>query len=242
MKIGENDRLRGVAALSRTAPARRAEAQARAPAAAVDDTATVLGIPEHELTPKVRQAIFTLMAEVDRLRRELETNKSRIAYLERLADQDSLVPAINRRAFVRELSRMISFAERYGTPSSLLYFDINNMKVINDRYGHAAGDAALTHVAQTLVDQVRESDMVGRLGGDEFGVILANADEAAAMEKGAILVAAIEAGGIEWQGKRIPIGAAFGAYTFHGGHEASEVLNAADRDMYGRKNRDKKGG
>ena len=92
-----------------------------------------MGIPEAEFTPKVRAAIMALMEEVDRLRRELQQTPARIAYLEQLADEDSLPPIANRRAFVRELSRMMSFAERYDTPASVIYFDVNDLKVINDR-------------------------------------------------------------------------------------------------------------
>jgi len=90
----------------------------------IADTAEALGIPVTELTPKVRAAIRGLMAEVARLREELTRSKGRIDHLEKLADQDSLLPIHNRRAFVRELTRAISMTERYGTPSSVIYFDV----------------------------------------------------------------------------------------------------------------------
>ena len=91
------------------------------------------------------------------------------------------MPVANRRSFVRELSRMLSYAQRYGGEISVLYFDVNDMKSINDTYGHAAGDAAIGHVANLLAASIRESDVVGRLGGDEFGIILANAPESEAI-------------------------------------------------------------
>lgn len=68
---------------------------------------------------------------------------------------------------------MIAFTRRYGLPSSVIYFDVNGLKQINDTHGHPAGDAALRHIAEILSKNVREGDIVGRLGGDEFGVILA---------------------------------------------------------------------
>jgi len=116
--------------------------------AAPADSATVMGIPEPELTPKVRQAILTLMQEVENLRSEVERANSRLAHMERLADQDALVPIPNRRAFVREMSRVISYNERYDAVSSLVYLDLNDFKEINDKHGHAAGDAVLMHVAR----------------------------------------------------------------------------------------------
>ncbi len=71
----------------------------------IDDQVSIMGIPEAELTPKVREAIMGLMAEVAAMRRELEANKKELANLAKLADRDSLLPVQNRRAFVRELTR-----------------------------------------------------------------------------------------------------------------------------------------
>jgi diguanylate cyclase (GGDEF)-like protein len=235
MKISGPGASTGPAAIRRTGPAAKA-----APAAAVAprqtaDTAAVMGIPEVELTPKVRSAIMALMQEVDSLRRELERSKQRLLNLEKLADQDSLTPVINRRAFVRELSRVISYTQRYAAISSLIYFDVNGFKAINDTYGHACGDAALMYVVDVLTKNVRDSDVVGRLGGDEFGVILAQADDRQAREKAAQLARAVAAHPLEWEGKRISIEVAYGVYNFKQGENATEALAAADREMYAHK-------
>ena len=235
MKIGETNRVGGAAAVRRTERSPTATSASSSTSGGVPDSAAVMGIPEAELTPKVHAAIMALMEEVGRLRGEIEQSRARISYLEKLADQDSLVPAVNRRAFVRELSRMMSFAERYNASSSILYFDINNMKQINDSHGHSAGDAALVHVGRILAENVRESDVVGRLGGDEFGVILAQADEEAAKEKAMTLAEAIETQAVEWEGGGETLSVAYGAYTFRGGDKPGEALDAADRDMYARK-------
>jgi diguanylate cyclase (GGDEF)-like protein len=141
----------------------------------------------------------------------------------------------NRRAFVRELSRMISFTERYGGVSSLIYFDVNGLKTINDRYGHSAGDALLVHVARILTENVRGSDVVARLGGDEFGVLLAQAEEDKANIKAAALAKALEDSSFAWQGQAIQVHAAFGVYSFEGGVDVKTALDAADRAMYERK-------
>ena len=138
--------------------------------------ASVLGIPESEFTPRVRDAIMGLMSEVDSLRRELGDTRKRLDEVEKSADQDGLLPLLNRRAFVRELTRYIAFTGRYNTPASLIYFDLNHMKKVNDTHGHAAGDAVLKHFSEVLQTQVRDSDSVGRLGGDEFGVLLSHAN------------------------------------------------------------------
>lgn len=206
-----------------------------APTRDIADVASVMGIPSHELTPKVTEALVGLIAEVDNLRQELARKDARITQLEHLADQDTLVPVANRRAFVREMSRIMSFAERYGAESSLIFFDVNGLKQINDTFGHAAGDAALFRIATTLAESVRGSDIVGRLGGDEFGVLLVQADEKAAIAKANRLVEEIAARPLEWNGAAIPLRLAFGTFTFNGGENARDALEAADRAMYAQK-------
>lgn len=227
----------GVSSASPAAPAAPSEGARPASAAGVQpvDQATILGIPETELTPKVKGAIEKLLFEVQRLREELEQAKRRMSHLEELADRDTLTPVLNRRAFVRELSRVMSFAERYGATSAVIYFDVNNLKQINDSYGHAAGDAALTHVASVLTSNIRESDIVGRLGGDEFGVILVQADPTEAQTKATLLGEAIVARPLLWDDVSLQVGASFGMQILTPGQEALEAIEAADREMYRQK-------
>ncbi|HTQ33949.1 MAG TPA: GGDEF domain-containing protein [Stellaceae bacterium] len=169
------------------------------------------------------------------MRRELDDARARIAQLERLADEDSLAPIANRRAFVRELGRMIAFTRRYGPPSSVIYFDVNGMKQINDTHGHPAGDAALRHVADVLRKNVRESDIVGRLGGDEFGVILAQTSQDQASAKATALAQAISAAPFLWGRTPITVSAAYGVYSFTGTDDAQVAIEAADKAMYKQK-------
>lgn len=190
------------------------------------------GIDEAELTPKLRQTLLSLMAESAELRRQLHEARSRIASLEKLVDEDPLMPVCNRRAFVRELSRMMAFAGRYGLPGSVVYFDVNNLKQINDAYGHAAGDAALMQVARILVESVRTTDVVGRLGGDELGLLLVRTDKVLAEAKAKELAALIGNRPLLWHGQSVPLSVAFGVYAFLGGENATDVLDAADRQMY----------
>jgi diguanylate cyclase (GGDEF)-like protein len=216
-------------------PVATVEGDARIQGAKPVDQATFLGLSEAELSPNVKAALMALLDEVARLREELEHTRKRIQHLERVADEDAMLPIANRRAFVRELSRVISYSERYGTPGSVLYFDLNGMKNINDRYGHPAGDEALRHFAQILVENTRDSDTVGRIGGDEFGVILAQADEAQAREKAESLVTVLAATPMRWEGHAIPLSCAIGLHQFTGKHSADEALSKADANMYDEK-------
>lgn len=231
----------------RTAPtrsARKADAtiaagEATAPRR-IDDTVQVFGIPPEQMTERVQHAIMSLMQEVESLRAELDKTSRRLREMEDVADTDSLLPIPNRRAFVRELNRMISFAERYGTPSTLMFIDLNDMKEINDKYGHETGDKALFHVARLLADNVRTTDVIGRLGGDEFGVILAQADETVGTEKAQSLADLIAANPMQLDGKTVAMSLAFGTYTFRSGDKPDDALNKADEAMYAHK-RDMKG-
>ena len=178
------------------------------------------------------ESIQRLAEENVQLRREIDELRERLGHMERLADQDPLAPIPNRRAFVRELNRVIAFTQRYKARSSLVFFDINGFKRINDSYGHAAGDKALLHVAQVLLKGVRESDIVGRLGGDEFGVILVLTDARLADEKARQLAQSIEKHPFLFSGMQHRLSVAYGVTTFSGGESVSDVLAAADRAMY----------
>jgi diguanylate cyclase (GGDEF)-like protein len=237
MDIQDTKPVRGPAPAGKAAARRAVDSTGAVEAAAGVDPLTLAGIGEAELTPKLRQAIMGLLAEVDQLRRELGEARARIGYLERLADEDPLMPVANRRAFVRELTRMMSFTRRYGSAASVVYFDINNLKQINDRLSHAAGDAALLQVARILADNVRNSDVVGRLGGDEFGVLLVQTDQALAEQKAGQLAAAVAAHALQWQGQSIALGVSYGVYSFNGGENAGDAIDAADRAMYAAKRR-----
>src|SRR5215469_4100243 len=215
--------------------ARRAEAVPPAPAVAAPVSATILGIPEGEFTPRVRDAVMKLMGEVESLHQELARAKSRLEDAERAADQDHLLPVLNRRAFVRELTRHISFSARYGTPASVVYLDLDGFKLINDTYGHAAGDAVLSHVAETLSQHVRESDVVGRLGGDEFGIILTHANQEQANRKAQSLLETLSANPAIYNGQSLPVGVSWGAFELHASENAETAMARADEAMYSRK-------
>jgi diguanylate cyclase (GGDEF)-like protein len=236
MQIRDTKPVGGTAAVRTVETARRTTggeaAGPTAPAAEPRETVSLAGIPEAELTPHVRQALLALMSEVHELRRQLDEAKGRIGYLERLADEDALIPIANRRAFVRELSRMMAVAQRYGTPASVIYFDLDGLKRINDTLGHAAGDAALQHCSRVLVESIRTSDFVGRLGGDEFGVILVQTDQETASKKAASLAETIAARPLVWQGQEIALSVSWGVHSFTGSEDVDGALDAADRAMY----------
>jgi len=233
MKVQRNTPLRATRAVAQAAYSRRVEGGPSLDTVAA--SASVLGIPEDEFTPRVRDAIMGLMSEVDSLRRDLNQARSRLDEVEKAADQDGMLPLLNRRAFVRELTRYISFTDRYNTPASLIYFDLNHLKKTNDSLGHAAGDAVLAHFAQVLSAHVRESDSVGRLGGDEFGVLLSHANQEQAQRKADVLAKALEASPTRWNGNAIPVSFAYGAFELKSGDNPDIAMARADQAMYEQK-------
>lgn len=199
------------------------------------DSAAFLGLTDADLTPPVQAALGQLFAEIEELRQEVTRLKAHLAEAEDLADTDVLTPLLNRRAFVRELARNLSFVQRYGTPASLVYFDLDGFKGVNDRFGHAGGDEALKTVAQRLLSSVRDSDVVGRIGGDEFGVILAQADLATATAKAGQIAAAVAGDPVGVGDWMTPIHLTYGVRQIDAGSTVEGLLADADKAMFARK-------
>ena len=196
-------------------------------------------LQDTSIPTEAREAIIQLLKEIEFLRSEIEANNERIAELEDLADRDPLTPVVNRRAFVRELDRAKAYGERYGSGASLIYLDLDGMKSINDKHGHTVGDKALVALAEALVANVRSSDLVGRLGGDEFGIMLARADRKAAEEKARMLMDLIGTIQIKAGGETIPVSVSYGIIELSSQMNAEAALAAADRAMY--ENKQQKG-
>ena len=97
-----------------------------------------------------------------------------------LASHDSLTGAFNRGAFEQRLDAELARSQRITAPLSLIVFDVDHFKAINDSFGHAAGDTALRTIGREVFGSMRRSDVFGRLGGEEFGLILPDTDMAGA--------------------------------------------------------------
>ena len=145
---------------------------------------------------------------------EIERLKARLEQAERLADHDALTPLLNRRGFMRELNRTLASCRRYQTGAALIYLDLDGFKGVNDRLGHAAGDAALIAVAGVLESHIRETDAAARLGGDEFAVVLTHADADAGTLKARALALAIAAIPLVVGGERVTLSASWGVRAF----------------------------
>lgn len=174
-----------------------------------------------------------LLTRVADLQREALDLRQRIRELEALADSDPLLGVVNRRAFLRELDRMLAYARRHGGPLSVVYFDMDRFKSINDAYGHAAGDAALAHVVAQFTPRIRASDLLGRLGGDEFALAMPHARALQAVARAEVLCAALSQTPVRLDGAQVTVRASFGVYEANPHDSAEDALAHADAAMLG---------
>jgi diguanylate cyclase (GGDEF)-like protein len=176
-----------------------------------------------KLDPEDRKVIAEALAQAEKTEAELRY----------IADHDSLTGLLDRRRFRAELDTYVSFTARYGGQGAVMIVDIDGLKAINDSLGHHAGDNLIRHVAAIMRERVRTTDIVARLSGDEFAVLMPQAETAGALQLGEDLraqVAENAAAGLDIEQATISVG-----ITMFGGERgvgAEAVLVAADQAMY----------
>jgi two-component system cell cycle response regulator len=178
-----------------------------------------------------------LVARVNVAQRILNLQADLLAAQEKLrfqADHDSLTGLFNRAAILSTLDREMSRAQRTGTPLGIVMGDVDHFKRINDTYGHAAGDSALREVARRFTASVRQYDMVGRLGGEEFLVLLPGCDADATRSRAARLCESIAESPLVDDDLTIPMTISLGGASFDPGsvEKASTLVARADEAMY----------
>ncbi len=169
--------------------------------------------------------------QLEKVHTELQAKQKE---LERLTRQDGLTGLFNRNTFV-ELSRSeLKRAQRQGSATTILLLDLDHFKRINDTWGHPAGDAVLRHVAALASSTVRSTDLVGRLGGEEFIVLLPNTSSEAGRKLAEKLRLRLEASVIEWEGTRIPVTASIGlsSTTAEEKRDFDHLYTEADKALY----------
>jgi diguanylate cyclase (GGDEF)-like protein len=190
---------------------------------------------ENRPHPDCEAELRDLRRRVEELSAALEEAHAQAALLEALAHEDALTGVLNRRGFLRDLTRALAFTARYAAPAALLLADLDAFKPVNDRYGHPFGDRVLRHVADLFRANVRASDSVGRLGGDEFAFIIWQVDAAEAERKARSIEELIAAAPLTLGGADLRLGASIGATVLTGSDNPEEALARADRAMYERK-------
>lgn len=155
-----------------------------------------------------------------------------ISRINQLSLHDPLTGALNRRAVIRRLQLLLTLAQR-GHPFSLVLLDLDHFKAINDRHGHAGGDAALVHAVRVLGQTLRDGDELARLGGEEFCALLPHTDLASAAQVAERLRAQLAAEPCRWHGSDIMLTASFGVVQARPGElRAEALLMQADQLLY----------
>lgn len=199
-------------------------------------TGQLSALSDAELTPRVRALLHQQIDQNQLLSSALAKMRARIEELEKLVDSDTLTPLPNRRRFIREVERVVQHGRRYGTPASwVMFVDLDGLKQINDSHGHIAGDAALIHVANILQAMVRTTDVVARIGGDEFGLLLEHIDAEAARDKAQRLIDAVAEQQVIIGGKRVRLGISIGLAELSADDDADTLIGRADSAMYARR-------
>jgi diguanylate cyclase (GGDEF)-like protein len=178
------------------------------------------------------ERLQALEQENRKLRAAMDEMHAHAARLQMLADSDTLTPLVNRRRFISEVERALAGVRRYGTCTALMFADVDGLKAINDAHGHAAGDAALIHVAQLLVANVRSTDLVARIAGDEFGLLLDHLSEEAARTKLNALAAAIATAPLRIGSEAVALAVSFGMTPLRATDSVETVIARADAAMY----------
>ena len=200
-----------------------------------------------DLADSTNDEIQRLTDELNKIRQELKEAKRAIrvkeielqailAQADEVSHTDVLTYLPNRRRVINNLQKEVHRAERYKTPLSISMMDIDHFKDINDTYGHTVGDVVLLRLANMLREGIRESDMVGRYGGEEFLIVLPNTELQRATELAGRLCKIIREKDIEIVGKaHITVSIGVAEYK-HGEENWQKFLNRADMALYAAKN------
>ena len=149
--------------------------------------------------------------------------------VEALSYTDSLTGLANQRYFKRRLDEEIGRAARYGRSLALIIFDLDELKSVNDCYGHQAGDSVIQQMGDALKNSIRSIDVVARYGGDEFAVILVEADSTIARTISERLRSGFK--------EESAVTASVGYATYEKGMEITDLIGQADRNLYRKKNK-----
>ena len=180
--------------------------------------------------------LLKLARQLDSARSVISRQEARIAELEALSAMDELTGLYNRRGFFHAFTQELDRARRGISPGGLLVMiDLDNFKAVNDTFGHAAGDACLRLVGETLNAEIRPMDTAARLGGDEFVLLLCGADRDRAAARVQALTWDLNRLAVSWNGSGIAINASVGLKHYTAGDTANAIFQQADFNMYNSK-------
>lgn len=178
------------------------------------------------------QLVSEVLSYAAAAEQRMSAQAERIAYLEQLSSTDDLTGILNRRGVKAKLGEVLAAAARHDDEGVLGFIDLDGFKGINDRHGHLAGDAVLRHVAQMLTKLVRTTDVVARLAGDEFAVILTRCSSCEGEKRIRMIQQEINKSAASFAGISIPAHCSIGVMSFNGATDPAALIDTADQAMY----------
>lgn len=209
-------------------PQQNSEEHRRAPAV---DVAAVLAATEQALSPAMQECFLELVGHVERLREELERVRKHEAWLVSSADRHPCIPALNRRAFMAGLNRLLQASERADLPGSLALLHIAGLEKLREEHGLGAQAAALQFAAEEIATELRQTDLLGYLDGSDFALALAVAETDGAALKIDRIAANLSATPFLWRDRPMLLEIKLGVVHFEAGMTAESALAAADQAM-----------
>jgi diguanylate cyclase (GGDEF)-like protein len=192
------------------------------------------------LSDKVDGSTFTEeeIAIVELFRQLIGASIGNISLFEktqRQAKTDGMTGMLNHRTFYEALEAELHRAQRYGGRLSIIMIDIDNLKFINDHYGHRAGDLAIKQISRIISACIRQIDMAARYGGDEFAVILPNTSLADAAIVAERMVAMVKGTSMTWEQSKIPLSISVGVRQCSGETSPGDTIRTVDEALYSAK-------
>jgi len=186
-----------------------------------------------QITERLITRAYAMVANAERL---IAEQREKIRMLETLSFSDPLTGLMNRRGFEAALLREMSAAGRSPDAAGVVVMiDLDDFKKINDTLGHAAGDAYLKAVAQFMSDNCRGADILGRMGGDEFAIIMPHMTSGAGQKRAAELLFKLNQTFTAWEGHTLQLQASYGAARYSGRTSKEMVMQIADARLYAQK-------
>jgi two-component system cell cycle response regulator len=192
------------------------------------------GVQDFLVEPVSDGELITRVAAAGRTKVLQEELLQQTRRLESLIFEDTLTGLANRRFILTQLGAQVSAARRHGRPLSVAIVDIDHFKPVNDAHGHQVGDRVLVAVAAALSDNLRAEDQLGRLGGEEFLVVLPDTDTAAAERVTGKLRCEVARASVEHDGHELSVTVSIGMATWDG-EAPEELLRRADDALYAAK-------
>jgi diguanylate cyclase len=183
----------------------------------------------HQQAEQGEQALRERLAQLEK---ESDALRSRMVEAHHMALQDAVTGLPNRLAYEERVEQELARWKRFASPLTLVVWDVDDFKSINDRFGHQAGDKALRVIAQSLRTRLRETDFIARFGGEEFVCLLCGAQGEEALKVAEEMRRSVESNAFHSQGKPVRVTISCGVASFQQGDRLDKVFSRADKALY----------